>query len=164
MSLNQETCVDRSVFDTEMPFIEQNRFGPTKIIKPLSFSKFWDSITDELKFDKSWEDRKDFGFQPLVGVDLKLGKEGTVARFIDPRRRKGIVVTTLFGNVVVYQQYSGHNDAIICRAPVLVKSLLGAHANSWLDYRTQEVLLGLNGNKNIGQLVFQINNVNFGNK
>lgn len=134
-------------------------FGSNKPAKPESLLHFIRNLpkSNQLEFKSEYIKPLVFNLSPMVNVDLGL-KIGELKYFIDSYRRYGVAIGLSTNrdnpkNAIVYQVYAGHGDQTMCHLPKKFESLYGNLLESWIDYDTVEVLVGLNGKPNIGQSI-----------
>lgn len=75
-----------------------------------TFQRMFERTTTEVKFDPAWKNNTGY-YDYAVKADLGL-RPGESAKFTEPspNDRRGIIVGTEFGNVVVFERYSPEGE------------------------------------------------------
>lgn len=77
---------------------------------------------EEIPFCEEWNNGTGY-LDGAVHADLGL-KPGDARRFITSNARKGFIVNTRLGNVVVFERYClGESHVLVCNAPPRIKQM-----------------------------------------
>jgi len=74
----------------------------------IAFNQLFADIDSTIVFDPAWKNGTGY-YDGAVRADLNL-KPGERVKFEDDIDRRGIIIGTRFGNVVVFERYSAEGD------------------------------------------------------
>lgn len=121
-------------------------------MRKSSFNAVFNTIDTDLFFNPEWHNGTGY-FDALVKEDLSL-PYGSMAKFTDEMSRRGIVIGTRLGNVVVFERFNTtdagpeNNIAVVTNSPAQLNDFV-EHGNIGEDAFMR--VTGYPGNNNIGQ-------------
>ena len=93
----------------------------------------------EVKFDPAWKNNTGY-MDGAVSADLGL-VQGETRSFTDDHGRRGVIVGTKVGNVVLFERYTDNRTVIVFNAPIEVQKHV---AELGFYFKSDEVLYLLN--------------------
>ena len=105
-----------------------------------TFQAMFEKLQTTIPFNTEWENGTGY-FNDLVFCDTVKLENGQMAKSMDGCNRKIVVVGTRFGNVVLFERYSGRsNEVITSNVPPEITDLF---LNSSLGSKTSEEVIEL---------------------
>ena len=105
-----------------------------------TFQAMFEKIQTVIPFNAEWNNGTGY-FNDIVSQDTVKLENGQMAKSTDTSNRKIVMVGTRFGNVVLFERYSGGlNDVITSNVPPEVSKLFGG---SSLGSKTSEEVIEL---------------------
>ena len=124
------------------------------------FFKAFDKVSTEIAYNVAWKNLTSYNDHAVSGEHTPVLPIGTIAKCVDDYGRKTLLVSTRFGNAVIFQLYSDGESVIVGNLPREIEQLyLGSAVGTNLaeDSVTLTMLLGdpeyASFNPNVGQRI-----------
>ena len=125
------------------------------------FDKKFTTIETTIEFNPEWNNGTGYLNYCVSGEFAPVVPSGEMIKFITNNQRKGIIVGTMFGNVVVYQRYSNGDGGVHVSNMTMKLYNTKLFTEGRIDDDQMEFLIGgvYYGEVNVGEFIENLHKV-----
>lgn len=122
----------------------------TKLNAVMALGMIFDNEkTPSIEFNPAWRNHTGYLDYAVEGDQAPVLEPGTIVKFVTPQpnNRRGIILSTMFGNVVVFERFTGgQNGVVVANAPDVLRRCMLVPSGAWSYDEVNEVF-GTGGNR-----------------